>query len=191
MFSAFRSLFHHHPAAPPVSPAASARTLAAERDDAFFGRFQLEPDGEPAAEGGDICHRFRPSDEALRSLVVLDVLVDAADGIRSAHLCLDRAFVSGPDELIARGVAKGFLGWILDAAAQEQAAPLIANIGNLTAAADPVITSGDMPRPPADPTGGYAVFTGDRDAAALALGSAMLTLTNHAGRLTIEAVLEE
>ena len=40
-----------------------------------------------------------------------------------------------------------------------------------------------------DPTGAYAVFTGDADAAALVLGSAMLTLANIDGRLTIEVEL--
>ncbi len=190
MLSVFRSLFHHDPPAPPVAHAASTRRLGAGQDTEFFGWFHLGPDGEPVAEGDDIRHRFRPLGDAFRALVVVDVIANAADGIRSAHLCLDRSFVSGPDEAFARDIAQGFLGWILDEEAQERAAPLIANIGNFAAAAGPVITAGELPQPPADTSGGYAVFTGDGDAAALLFDTATLTLANIDGRLTIEAVLE-
>ena len=186
MFSALRDLFHRpHPPAPPVQP---GRGLVAEKECEFFAWFHLEPDGEPVPDHDGIRHRFRPLGEAFRALVVLDVVTDAGDGIRSAHLCLDRSFVSGPENAFARDIAKSFLGWILDDAAEDQAAPLIANIGNLAAANAPVIRTDDLP-PPADPTGAYAVFTGDADAAALVLGSVMLTLANIDGRLTIEVVL--
>ena len=131
----------------------------------------------------------RPAHD-FRALTLLDVTVDAGDGIRSAGLCLDRSFVSGPDDAFARDLAKSFLEWVLDEAARQRAAPLIANIGNLAAANAPVITAQPLPQPPRDTTGAYAVFTGDADAATLLLGSAILTLVNHDGRLTIEVALE-
>ena len=139
MFSAFRDLFHRPD--PPVPPVQPSRRLVAERQSEFFAWFHLEADGAPVPEDEGIRHRFRPLGEAFRALVVLDVVTDAGDGIRSAHLCLDRSFVSGPENAFARDIAKSFLGWILDDAAQEQAAPLIANIGNLAAANGPVITA--------------------------------------------------
>ncbi len=190
MFSAFRDLFHRpHPQAPRLQP---RRRLVAEQEPAFFGWFHLEPDGEPVPDDGGFRHRFRPSGDAFRALVVLEVRTDVTDGIRSAHLCLDRSFVSGPEEAFARDIAKSFLGWILDdEAAQERAAPLIANIADLARANGRIIAVADVPPPLADPTGAYAVFTGDADAAALVLGSAMLSLANIDGRLTIEAVLVE
>jgi hypothetical protein len=119
------------------------------------------------------------------------VTVDAADGIESADLCLDRSFVSGPDDAFARDLAKSFLGWILGDPAHEGAASLIANIGNFAVTNGPVITAQPPAPPAADTTGAYAVFTGDADAATLLLGPAILTLANHDGRLTIAAVLEE
>ncbi len=187
MFSAFRDLFHRpHPPAPPAQP---SRRLVAETESEFFAWFHLESDGEPVLDDDGFRHRFRPLGEAFRPLVLLDVVTDVGDGIRFAHLCLDRSFVSGPENAFARDIAKSFLGWILDEAAQDQAAPLIANIGNLAAANRPVITAGELPQPPEDPTGAYAVFIGDADAAALVLGSAMLTLANVDGRLTIEVEL--
>ena len=187
MFSAFRDLFHRPD--PPVPPVQPSRRLVAERQSEFFAWFHLEADGAPVPDDEDFRHRFRPLGEAFRALVVLDVVTDAGDGIRSAHLCLDRSFVSGPENAFARDIAGSFLAWILDDAAQDQAAPLIANIGNLAAANGPVITADDLPLPPVDPTGAYAVFTGDADAAALVLGSTMLSLANIDGRLTIEVDL--
>ena len=190
MFSAFRALLRRQPPAPDTPPGSRARKLAAEQQSGFFTWFHLEADGEPVPDEDGIRHRFRPLGEAFRPLVLLDVVTDAGDGIRFAHLCLDRSFVSGPDDAFARDIARSFLEWVLDDAARQQAAPLIANIGNLAAANAPVITAGPLPQPPRDATGAYAVFTGDADAATLLLGSAIVTLANHAGRLTIEAVLE-
>jgi hypothetical protein len=190
MFSAFRSLLNRQPSDPDTAPRSWARKLAAERESRFFAWFHLEADGEPLAESDWLRHRFRPAGDSFRALVVLDVTVDAGDGIRSAELCLDRSFVSGPDDAFARDLAKSFLEWVLDDAAREQAAVLIANIGNLAAASAPVIAAEPLPQPPRDATGAYAVFTGDADAATLLLGSALVTLANHGGRLTIEAALE-
>lgn len=187
MFSALRSLFHRPP--PPAPPASSGRTLAAELQREFFAWFHLEPDGEPAPAGDGQRHRFRPAGDAFRPLVALDVQVDSMGSMLSAQLCLDRSFVSGPDDAFARDLAKSFLAWILDDEAQAGAAPLIANIGDLAAARGPVITAGTPRQPPRDPTGAYEVFTGDGDAAALLLGSATLTLANADGRLTIRALL--
>ncbi len=191
MFSAFRSFLHRQPPAPDTPPRSWARKLAAERESRFFTWFHLEADGEPVAEAERLRHRFRPAGDSFRALTVLDVTVDAGDGIRSADLCLDRSFVSGPDDAFARDLAKSFLEWVLDDAARQQAAPLIANIGNLAAASAPVIVAEPLPQPPRDTTGAYTVFTGDADAATLLLGSAILKLANHGGRLTIGAVLEE
>ncbi len=189
MISAFRSLFHRQPPAPSAPFAEPARRLAAEAGAEFFTWFHLEPDGGPASEGDGIRHRFRPAGEAFRALVGLDVTVDAADAIRSARLCLDRSFVNGPQDAFARDIARSFLMWILDDAAQAQAAPLIANIGSFAAANGPVITAHPLPQPPVDPTDAYAVFTGDDDAAWLALGSATLALTNDGGCLIIDVAL--
>ncbi len=191
MISAFRALFHRDSPAPPVAHAAPARRLATEQDCELFTWFHLEPDGQPVAGDGGVRHRFRPSGDAFRALVLLEVVTDAADGMRSAHLCLDRSFVSGPDEAFARDIAKSYLGWILDDEAQQEAAPLIANIADLAAANGAIIAAADLPSPPRDLTGAYAVFTGDADAAALLLGSATLSLANVDGRLTIAAVLDQ
>lgn len=190
MFDTLRSLFHPQPSAPPVPPAPSGRRLDDEYEAEFFTWFHLEPDDAPVRDAAGIRHRFRPSGDAFRGLVVLDIITDDADGIRSAHLCLDRSFVSGPEDAFARDIAKSFLGWILDGEAQQEAAPLIANIGNLAAANAPVIAAEVSPLPPADTSGAYAVYMGDGDAATLMLGSAMLTLANAGGRLTIDAHLE-
>ncbi len=188
MLSAFRAFFHRQPPASPARPAQPARQLAAEHTSEFFAWFHLEADGTPVPDGDDLSHRFRPAGSAFQSVVALDVVTDAADGMRSACLSLDRSFVSGPEDAFARDIAKSFLGWILDSTAQERAQPLIAHIADLSTADAPVIAAEPLP-PPADPTGAYAVFTGDADAATLDLGSAMLALINAGGRLSIEAVL--
>ena len=127
--------------------------------------------------------------KSFRTLVALTVTVDAADGIHSAGLCLDRSFVSGPEDAFARDIAKSFLVWILDDDACSHAGPLIANIGNLAAANAPVITAQSLPPPEEDTSGAYAVFTGDGDAASLDLGSAALMLINAGGRLSIDVDL--
>ncbi len=188
MFTAFRSLFQRPNSDPPISQTPRSRRLFAERRSEFFTWFHFEPDDEPLPDGADLC-RFRPSGAAFRSLVALDVTVDADDGIGAVRLALDRSFVSGPDDAFARDLAGSFLDWALDEAAHERAAPLIANIGDLAAANTPVIAAAELPPPPADTTDAYAVFTGDHDQAVVELGSAMLTLTNADGRLVIDVAM--
>lgn len=190
MFSAFRSLFQRQSPAPSVAPALPARKLAAAIEAEFLTRFHLEPDDELTSVDAGIRHRFRPSGESFRGLVVLDVVTDAIDGMLSASLCLDRSFVSGPEEAFARDIAKGFLDWVLEDEAHERAQPLIAHIGNLAEANAPAMTA-EPPPQPRDASDAYAVFTGDGDVAALMLGATRLTLTNARGRLTIAAMLVE
>ncbi len=141
MFSALRALFHRQPPASPARSAQPARQLAAERTSEFFAWFHLEGDGTPVPRGDDLSHRFRPAGDSFRSVVALDVVTDAADGIRSACLYLDRSFLSGPEDAFARDIAKSFLGWILDKTAQEGAQPLIAHIADFAAANAPVIAA--------------------------------------------------
>jgi hypothetical protein len=68
MFSAFRALLRRPPPAPSNPFRPRARKLAAERNSPFFAWFHLEPDGEPAAAGAGLRHRFRPAGDSFRSL---------------------------------------------------------------------------------------------------------------------------
>jgi hypothetical protein len=188
MFSAFRTLFNRPTPVRSHAHRVPARNLADERDSDFFTWFHLEPDGEPVPVREGSRHRFRPSGQSFRTLVALDLRVDEAGGIRSVRLCLDRSFVSGPDDAFARDLSKSFLKWALDDAARQRAAPLIANIGDFAAANGHVITAGALPPPPPDASGAYAVFAGDGDAATLTLGTAMLKLVNMSGQLVIDVV---
>lgn len=187
MLSSFRSLFQRQPSIRPGRRSSPARKLEAEQASDFFVWFHIEADGEPEPEDAGMRHRFRPSGAAYRGLVALDVTADAGDGIRSATLCLDRSFVSGPEDAFARDLSKGFLAWILDDPAREQAAPLIASIGSPGTAGGPGATA--QPLPPVATTDAYAVFTGDLDGAVLNLESALVTLSNEHGRLSITAAL--
>ena len=189
MFSAFRSLFHRQPPAPPARQTQPARRFSVEQESDFFAWFHLEADGAPTVDGDDLSHRFRPAGDSFAALVAIEVVTDAIDGMRSARLSLDRSFVNGHENAFARDITKSFLAWILDEAARERAQPLIARIADLSKANGAVITAETPPPPADDASDAYAVFTGDGDAAFLDCGSATLTLTNAGGRLTIEAVL--
>jgi hypothetical protein len=156
------------------------RSLSEERRGHFFSWFNLEPDGEPKPAGRDTCLSFRPSGPAFHALVRLDIMVRSGDRIVESELWVDRSFVDGTQSSFARDIVAGFLGWALKDEGAEAKNALIANIGDMSAANESVIMRTDAapPTPPADRTGGYAVFAGRRELVTLALGGADLTLRN-------------
>jgi len=156
------------------------RSLSEERRGHFFSWFNLEPDGEPKPTGRDSCLSFRPLGPAFHALVRLDVMVRNGDRIVGSELWVDRSFVDGMQSSFARDIVASFLGWALKDEDAEAKNALIANIGDMSAANEPVITRMDaaLPKPPADRTGGYSVFTGRSELATLALGGADLTFRN-------------
>jgi hypothetical protein len=158
--------------------------LAEERETGFFRWFHLQPSEDPSRPvDGGVWRSFRPPAPAFHALVRLDLLVDGSDVVIEAQLRLDRRLVDGPrNSASARDIASSFLGWALK---KEQAArghPLIANIADMRQAAEPVIMHADAmePRPPADPTGGYAVYLGQQESAATTVGNARVMLSNVA-----------
>ena len=162
--------------------ARTPRNLSEERQSHFFSWFNLEPDGEPKPAGRDTCLSFRPSGPAFHTLVRLDVMVRNGDRIVGSELWVDRSFVDGKQSAFARDIVASFLGWALKDEDAEAKNTLIANIGDMGAANEPIIMRRDSapPKPPADRTGGYAVFAGRRELATFALGGADLTLRNIA-----------
>ena len=156
------------------------RNLSKERRGHFFSWFNLEPDGEPKASGRDTWLSFRPSGSAFQALVRVDVMVRNGDRIVGSELWIDRSFIDGMQSSFARDIAAGFLSWALKDEETETKAALIANIGSISAANEPVIMRTDAapPKPSADETGGYAVFTGHRELATFALGATDVTMRN-------------
>jgi hypothetical protein len=172
------------------------RKLSEERVSHFFSWFKLEPDGEPKPAGGDVCVSFRPSGPAFHALVRLDIMVSGGDQIVGSELWVDRSFIDGRQSAFARDIVASFLRWALEAQDGVASQALIANIGNMRAANEAVILRADVvpSNPPADRTGGYAVFAGKRERATLALGNAHLTLRNvtyddHSRWLTVKVVV--
>jgi hypothetical protein len=161
------------------------RTLALERKGHFFSWFQLDPVGEPApASSGRNWHCFRPNGEAFRTLVELDVLIDAAGRILEQRLGLDRAFVDHPrNGIFARDLAKSYLQWGLSGPLDAPARTLIDNIANPAAAGVPVLIRARAmpPAPDLDTTGGYLVYLGRRTSAEAIFGNSKLTITNLPG----------
>ena len=156
------------------------RLLSEERQGHFFSWFNLEPEGEPKPAVLDTCLGFRPSGPAFHALVRLDVMVRSGDQIVGSELWVDRSFVDGKQSAFARDNVASFLGWALKDEDAEAKNALIANIADMGAANEPVIMrrDGAPPKPPADRTGGYAVFAGRRELATFALGGSDLTLRN-------------
>lgn len=156
------------------------RSLSVERRGHFFSWFNLEPDGETEPTGRDACLSFRPLGAAFHALVRLDVMVRSGDRIVGSELWVDRSFVDGMQSSFARDIVASFLGWALKDEEAEAKNALIANIEDMSAANESVIMRTDAapPKPSADPTGGYAVFTGRRELATLALGGTELVLRN-------------
>ncbi len=162
-------------------PVSARRFLADERQCHFFAWFHLEPAGEPVPAPGGAWHCFRPEGPAFHALAEVAVRVDREGAIAAAVLGLDRTFIDGRNGAFARDIARSFLAWLLEPAARQRALPLIANIESLRALAAPVLVRGRLPEPPADTTGAYAVFTGERARATVPLNTAELTLANVAG----------
>lgn len=156
------------------------RILAEERRGHFFSWFNLEPDGEPKLTGRDTCLSFRPSGAAFHALVRLEVMVRSGDQIAGSELWVNRSFIDGMQSSFARDIVAGFLGWALKDEDVEAKNMLIASIGDMSAANEPVITRGNaVPgKHPTDRSGGYDVFMGRRDRAKLAFDGAVLTLRN-------------
>jgi hypothetical protein len=175
MFKALSRLFHFTLRSP-----RARRLLSEERRGHFFSWFNLEPDGEPKPAGSDLWLSFRPSGPAFHALVRLDVVVRGDDQIVGLELWVDRRFIDGKQSSSARDIVASFLGWALKDQDADPRDALIANIGNMRAANEPVIMRADAmpPIPPADRTGGYAVFTGRQELATIALGGVDLTLRN-------------
>jgi hypothetical protein len=158
-------------------------TLKDERQGEFFTWFQLAERRAPAAPGGDgrTWHYFHPGGAAFQNLVKLDVQTAPDDEIVAVRLSLARSFVEDRrDSPFARDIAKSFLIWSLKHDPGQGAQPLIDNIAALAASGAPVIMRAGAapPTPPADTTGGYAVYLGRRDEATLALTRTGVTLRN-------------
>jgi len=159
--------------------APAARTPKSRRGH-FFSWFNLKPDGEPKTTGRDACVSFRPLGAAFNTLVRLDVMVRSAERIVGSELRVDRSIVDGMQSSFARDIVASFLGWALEDEEAEAKNVLIASIGEMSAANDPVIMPKDdaPPKPSADRNGAYAVFSGHRELATLALGGTDFTLRN-------------
>ena len=123
---------------------------------------------------------FRPSGTAFQAFVRLDVRVQASDQIVGSELWVDRRFIDGAQSPFARDIVAGFLSWALHDEIIETKKVLIDNIKNMKAASAPVLMRRDAipPEPSADLTGGYAVFAGHKEFAALAFGESELILRN-------------
>jgi hypothetical protein len=165
------------------SPAGIGK-LAGERGGEFFAWFNLVERGTPTAQqDGRMRHGFHPAGSAFQSFVKLDLMVAHDDTILAAQLALDRDFVDDiRNGSYARDVAKSFLAWALRHEQGPAARALIANIANLAASGTPVIVRASaMPAPPpADSSGGYEVFLGQRVAARLPFEGASVALRNTA-----------
>jgi hypothetical protein len=153
------------------------KTLSEERQSHFFSWFHLEPEGEPSLVDLHASQIFRPSGAAFQKLVRLEVIAGEGDKIVSAELWLDRRFIEGRQSAFARDIAKSFLEWSLEGDKSELKSTLIANIGNMRAANEPVITRADAIKPvPLDPSSGYGVFLGYRSSVTLELANATVSL---------------
>lgn len=156
------------------------RTLSEERRGHFFTWFNLEPVDEPRSIGHDTCLSFRPSGAAFHALVRLEIIVGNGDQIAESELSVDRSFIDGMQSSFARDIVAGFLTWALKDEEAEAKDALIARIGDMRAANEPVIARLDAaPKAlPADRTGGYAVFMGQGERATLTLDGAVLAFRN-------------
>jgi len=162
------------------APRPAPRILSEERRGDFFSWFHLTPDGEPKPAGRDTCQSFRPSGPAFHALVRLDVMLRGGDRIVGSELWVDREFIEGTQSSFARDIVTSFLGWALKDEDAEVKNALIANIGDMRAANEPVIMRADAApaKPPPDRSSGYAVFAGRRELATLTLGDTDLALRN-------------
>lgn len=137
--------------------------LEQARQTEFFRWFQLEEVGRTAR----VVH-FKPSGAKFRNLVTLNLPLDSKGRLVGAELVLARSFVeSGRDGMFARDIAKSFLGVATTAQERQAVADLIAEIGQAPAnLSTPLIVSAQRPAPklPAQPTCGYQVFLGRRQA---------------------------
>jgi hypothetical protein len=173
----FKRLLGFFRASPPAPRA--FRSLAQERSGHFFSWFNLQPDGEPTPLGGDRRLSFHPSGPAFHALVRLDVTTRDGEQIVGSELWVARSFIEGRQSAFARDIVASFLRWALTDQEAEAGKALIANIGNMRAANEPVLMRADgPPSPPVDQSGGYGAFLGERELATLALGSAHLTMRN-------------
>src|SRR5262249_35144586 len=157
------------------------KTLSQERKGHFSSWFHLQPDGAPNPPAPGVTRQsFRPSGLAFQPLVKLDVLVSGAEEVAGAELWIDRHFVDGSNSAFARDIAASFLSWALGEERDDTARTLIANIGDMRAANEPVIMRADAvpPPPPHDRTGCYAVYLGQMPSAAIPLPHARLALEN-------------
>ena len=119
-----------------------------------------------------------------------------ADQIVGSELWVDRRFIEGSQSAFARDLVASFLGWALQQEDADAKNALIANIGDMRAANEQVImrAGAPLPKPPADRTGGYAVFAGGRELATIASCGADLTLRNitcddHSRWLTVKCTM--
>jgi hypothetical protein len=165
------------------SSGALGGTLAEEQGTEFFRWFHLEPGEEPLRPADRGAWRsFRPSGPAFHSRVRLDLLLGDNQVVIAAELRIARGFIEGRQSAFARDIAKSFLTWALKREAAARGHPVIENIADMGAANAPVIMRADAvpPHPAPDPTGGYAVFLGERARTATDVGGARVTLTNMA-----------
>ena len=129
----------------------------------FFRWFQLEEVGRTAR----VIH-FKPSGKKFHDLVTLNLSLDPKGRLVGAELVLSRSFVdSGRDGMFARDIAKSFVAVATTAQERSAVADLIAEIEHPPAnQSTPLIVSAHRPAPklPAQPTPGFQVFLGRRQA---------------------------
>lgn len=132
------------------------------KDSDFFTWFHLEETGPAREEGERKILEFKPSGEAFRDLVSINVVTNGEGRIQEMHLALARSFIDdATNGIFARDIAKSLLRAAVPRENQPDIEDLTNEIEFLFSSGRAVITAQqDLPKLPDQPSVGYQVFLG-------------------------------
>jgi hypothetical protein len=168
---------------------------AVQQKSDLFVFFNFAPIGKTHSDGATVTS-FKPTGEAFRALVTLEVSTDAQDKIEALRLFVNRSFIDDPKKTIyAADLVKSFLGNAGVAASHDDIAQLASEISaRATAGSEVIMLAADPPpQAPAQISPAYQTYSGKGPAQTVsnASGSVQVTLRNDArdGKPVLELVM--
>ena len=140
-----------------------SKLSVAEKTD-FFVFFNFAPVGEEKQADGTLDTSFKPTGDAFKALVTLDVGTDANGVITKLDLAVARSFIDDPKNgIYAADLVKSFLGNAAATSAGDEATSLAAEINTRTMMkmSGTLLTAQPLPQVSAAPSAAYQTYAGN------------------------------
>jgi hypothetical protein len=169
-----------------------SKLSAAEKTD-FFVFFNFAPVGEAKQADGTRDISFKPTGDAFKALVTLEVHLNASEVITKIDLVVARSFIDDPKNgIYAADLVKSFLGSAAATSAGDEVKSLAIEINARTAMkmSGTLLTAQPLPQVSATPSAAYQTYAGNPQQQTLVYPSGQVQVVLRNGPRSGQSVLE-